>query len=269
MAEEKKVTRGKVTILIVEDSQVQAEMIRRVLATNGYTVETAKDGAEGLEAARKRKPALIISDIVMPVMDGHEMTRRIKDDKALRDIPVIILTQLAEPEEIIRGLEAGADNYVTKPFNSDFLLSKVRPLIENPEGMRNNPAKRCIEFDYQGKHWEIRAGRTQTFNFIFTTYENTMMQNRELVTTQAQLYDLNTKLEEKVKERTAALKAEIEQRKATEESLKKSDEELRKSLDEVERFNRLMVKREFRIEELRKENEKLKARIGEMEKGKE
>lgn len=269
MAKEKKVTSGKENILVVEDSQIQAEMIRRVLAVNGYSVEIAKDGAEGLEMAGRLKPALIITDIVMPVMDGYEMGRRIKNSPALKGIPIIMLTQLTEPEELIRGLESGFDNYVTKPFNPDFLLSKVRSLIENPEGLRNNTDKRCIELDYAGKHYEIKATRTQTFNFIFSTYEHAVMQNKELTIAQAQLFDLNTRLEEKVTERTAALKAEIEQRKATEESLKRSEEDLRKSLDEVERFNRLMVKREFRIEELRKENEKLKERIEEMEKGKE
>lgn len=253
-------------ILVVEDSQVQAEVLRRLLVDKGYSVDTAKDGAEGLAMAGRLKPALVISDINMPVMDGYEMSRRMKEIKELKGTPIIILTQLTEPDELIRGLEAGADNYVTKPFNPDFLLSKVRSLLENPEGLRNNTDKRCIEFDYGGKHHEIKASRTQTFNFIFSTYEHAVMQNKELTIAQAQLYDLNTRLEEKVKERTAALKAEIEQRKATEESLKKSEEELRKSLDEVERFNRLMVKREFRIEELRKENEKLKERIGEMEK---
>lgn len=265
MAKEKKVTSGKENILVVEDSQIQAEMLRRLLVDKGYSVDTAKDGAEGLAMAGRLKPALVIADINMPVMDGYEMSRRMKEIKELKGTPIIILTQLTEPDELIRGLEAGADNYVTKPFNPEFLLSKVRSLIENPEGLRNNTDKRCIEFDYAGKHYEIKASRTQTFNFIFSTYEHAVMQNKELVLTQAQLYDLNTRLEEKVTERTAALKAEIDQRKATEESLKKSEEQLRKSLDEVERFNRLMVKREFRIEELRKENEKLKERIEEME----
>ena len=266
MAGEKKMTRDKGNILVGEDSPIQAEVLRRLLVGKGYSVDIAKDGAEGLEMAGRLKPALVITDINMPVMDGLEMSRRIKDSKELKVTPIIILTQFTAPDELIQGLEAGADNYVTKPFNSDFLLSRVRSLLENPEGLRNNANKKCIEFDYMGKHHEIKAGRLQTFSFIFSTYEHAAMQNTELTIAQAQLFDLNTRLEEKVKERTAALKAEIDQRKASEESLRKSEEQLRTSLDEVKRFNRLMVKREFRIEELRKENEKLKERIGELEK---
>ena len=91
MAGEKKMTRDKGNILVVEDSQIQAEMIRRVLAVNGYSVEIAKDGAEGLEMAGRLKPALIITDIVMPVMDGYEMGRRIKNSPALKGIPIIML----------------------------------------------------------------------------------------------------------------------------------------------------------------------------------
>ncbi|MEK6725752.1 MAG: CheR family methyltransferase [Deltaproteobacteria bacterium] len=137
---------------------------------------------------------------------------------------------------------------------------------------------RMVEQEVQGRYfkrrrdeWEIdeRIRNMVTFSYgnlieeAFPNHEicnmdlimcrNVFIYFKELVLTQAQLYDLNTKLEEKVKERTAALKAEIEQRKATEESLKKSDEELRKSLDEVERLNRLMVNGEEGVQDRRAE----------------
>ncbi len=196
-------------ILIVEDSAVQAEMLRRILVREGYEAVVAKDGAEGLEAARKHKPALIISDINMPVMDGYEMSAKIKQDEALRDIPLILLTQLYEPEEVLAGLESGADAYVTKPYKEDYLLSVVRVTLENPRGFRNNPEQMSVEFDYQGKHYAIHSGRAQTLSFLISSYQNSIMKNIELLRTQEQLARFNEQLDEKVKERTEELSEEI------------------------------------------------------------
>jgi len=91
----------KKEILIVEDSDVQAYMLKKFLADNGYSVRVARNGAEGLVAIKERAPAVVISDIVMPVMDGYEMCRRMKDDRAFRGIPFILLTTLTDTEDII------------------------------------------------------------------------------------------------------------------------------------------------------------------------
>ena len=93
----------KSKILIVEDSAIQAEMLRRILVQHGYTVTWAKNGAEGLAAALEQRPALIISDIMMPVMDGYQMSKEIKQQETIKDLPILLLTQLSEPEEVIRG----------------------------------------------------------------------------------------------------------------------------------------------------------------------
>src|SRR5919109_4045887 len=110
-----------VEIIIVEDSPVQATLLRRTLVRYGYAVTLAKNGLEGLVRVRERKPALVISDIEMPHMDGYALCREIKRDEALRDVPVILLTSLLDPQDIIRGLQAGADNYLTKPYDEQEL----------------------------------------------------------------------------------------------------------------------------------------------------
>ncbi len=109
-------------ILVVEDSEIQAEMLRRALVNKKYSVVIANNGAEGLEIAKKEKPSLIIADILMPIMDGYKMCSEIKKVEELKNIPVILLTQLSESEDIITGLESGAENYITKPYNEDYLL---------------------------------------------------------------------------------------------------------------------------------------------------
>lgn len=146
-------------ILIVEDSAIQAETLRRLLSENGYKVILANSGYEGLTMARKERPDLIISDIVMPEMDGYEMCRKLKDDETLKMIPLILLTQLTEPEEVIMGLESGADHYLTKPFDKEHLLNKVALLLKDPDIYRNNPEKGAVEFEYKGKHFEVHSGR--------------------------------------------------------------------------------------------------------------
>ncbi len=92
-------------ILIAEDSRTQAELLRHLLETHGYKVTVALNGKDAVDAARRSKPRLILSDIEMPVMDGYEMCRVIKQDPNLRDVPVILLTSLSDPEDILKGLD--------------------------------------------------------------------------------------------------------------------------------------------------------------------
>jgi CheY-like chemotaxis protein len=124
-------TQPTVEILVVEDSAVQAELLRRTLTQHGYSVTVAHHGAHALEIARSRPPTLILSDIAMPVMDGYAMCQAIKGDPDLRDIPVILLTALSDPEDIIRGLNAKADNYLTKPYDDAALLARIEHLLAN------------------------------------------------------------------------------------------------------------------------------------------
>ena len=221
-------TKQSKEILVVEDSPVQAETLRRVLFENGYKVILAKNGAEGLETIRKKKPDLIISDILMPVMDGYQMCGKIKQSAELRNIPVLLLTQLVEPEEVIRGLESGADNYLTKPFNEVFLLSKVKTLLENPYRFKNRPDRKSIEFEYDGKRYEVHSGRSQTLSYLISTYQNAVLKTKEVESAREELRNINERLEEKVKERTAALislnedlSLEVAERKKAEETIRR------------------------------------------------
>ncbi|MEK7851948.1 MAG: response regulator, partial [Deltaproteobacteria bacterium] len=234
-------------ILIVEDSEVQGVMLKKLLEKEGYEVSWGKNGEEGFAMVREKSPDLIISDIMMPVMDGYQMCKKLRDDEVLKAIPLILLTQLTEPDEVIKGLESGADHYLTKPFDEEYLFKKVTLLLKDPDSYRNNPAKRSIEFEYDGKHYEVHAGRVQTLSYLISTYENAILTNKKLIKAEEELRGLNEGLEEKVKERTAALENEIEEKR-------KADEHLKEQFDVITRMNKLMVGREIRMHEIKEEN---------------
>lgn len=193
-----------VEILVVEDSATQAELLQQILTSEGYSVTVAKNGSEGLEKIRSGKPALVISDIVMPVMDGYKMCREIKRDKELKGIPVVLLTQLSDTWDVITGLDAGADNYVTKPYDKKFLLSWVKSLLATPVHAMNEGQQEGIDVTYAGKRHVIYSGRIQIVNFLLSTYENAVQQNRELMMMQSKLRTVNKQLEEKLHELQAS-----------------------------------------------------------------
>jgi two-component system, cell cycle response regulator DivK len=112
-------------ILLVEDNEMNRDMLSRRLKSRGYDVVLAVDGAQGVEMARSEKPDLIMMDMSLPVLDGWEATRRIKGDDSLRGIPVIALTAHAMEGDRERAMNAGCEDYDTKPIELPRLLGKI------------------------------------------------------------------------------------------------------------------------------------------------
>lgn len=116
-------------ILLVEDNELNRDMLSRRLIRRGYEVVMASDGAEALAGAARERPDLILLDMSLPVIDGWEAARRLKADLALRSIPVIALTAHAMSGDRERALEAGCDEFDTKPVEFDRLLAKMESLL--------------------------------------------------------------------------------------------------------------------------------------------
>lgn len=213
----------KAEILLVEDSPTQALKLKYLLEEHGFSCVLAKNGLEALSKTKENKPDLIISDIVMPEMDGYELCRNLKTDNILKNIPVILLTGLTGTENIIKGLDVNSDFYITKPYNENFLLSKINLLLSKKITEQSNVDKE-LEIVLDGKLHKISANKKQILNFLVSTHENLVFQNQALTQTQKALKKLNASLEEKVKEKTAHLLTEITERKQTEEALRESEE---------------------------------------------
>ena len=194
------IDRQNVEILVVEDSALQAEILRRKLVDEGYQVTVAGDGAKALVMIRKRKPALIISDVVMPIMDGYKMCHEIKYDEDLKDIPVILLTDLSDTRDVIKGLDAKGDYYVTKPYDNQLLLDRIDAMLSRPSTVSELAAREPFEIEYGGETHVITSGRREILNFLISTYENAVHQNRQLLEAQDNLKALNQELDLKLTE---------------------------------------------------------------------
>lgn len=168
-------------IVIAEDSRIQARMLVKRLETAGYEVRAGADGQQALDLIRQSPPDLIISDIEMPVINGYELCRAVKDDPALKSIPLILLSTLSEPEDIITGLQAGADNYVTKPYETDYLLGRVESLLDTPIDDSVATDDSVLEVRLKGKTYAVQSGRQQVLNLLISTFENAVEKNGELI----------------------------------------------------------------------------------------
>ncbi len=168
------------TILIVEDSLTQAKRLEHLLAKGGYTVLIARNGLEGLEMAREKKPAVVITDVMMPEMDGYDMCRRIKDEPDLAATPVIILTALSDPEDVIKGLKCGADNFHPKPYDPDQLLRRIKIILTNLELRRVGQAQMTVEVFFSGQYHRLTADRIQIIDLLLSTFETAVAQNNQL-----------------------------------------------------------------------------------------
>ena len=181
-------------ILIVEDSPTQAERLRRLIQSKGYRVRVAANGRLALDAIRERKPDLVLSDIIMPEMNGYDLCRAIKTERALEDIPVILVTALNDAKDIIRGIECGADNFVRKPYAEDYLLSRISQMLAN-QALRRDVNMEVGVALYLGeqKHF-INAGRQQILDLLISTYEQAVQVNGELQARERQVIELNMRL---------------------------------------------------------------------------
>jgi two-component system, sensor histidine kinase and response regulator len=183
-----------VEILIAEDSPTQAEQLKTQLEERDFRVVLARNGRLALEAMKKQKPTLVITDINMPEMDGYDLCNHIRADKELADVPVILLTSMSDPEDVFRGLECGADNFITKPCDIDNLLARIHYLLSNVHLRSLETVQISMEIHLAGQKHIITSSRAQILNLLLSTYEAAIQKNRELASARDDLTKLNSQL---------------------------------------------------------------------------
>jgi signal transduction histidine kinase len=186
-----------VTIVVIEDSKTQAEKLRALLARAGYDVLVAHDGEGGLALCRSqpRAPDAIICDILMPGIDGYEVCRRAKADPALRAVPVLLLTSLGDPADVLRAVAAGADNYCTKPYDPATLVERVQHALDRAaRADRNEPPVAEVELD--GERFTLGTSMSRLGDILVSSLRDTSERYLELERSRERLAEINTQREE-------------------------------------------------------------------------
>jgi DNA-binding response OmpR family regulator len=142
-------------ILLVDDEPEILEICRDYLRASGYEVVTARDGAQGLISARREKPDLIVTDVMMPEMDGIDFTRALRKES---NVPVIMLTARVEETDKLIGLEIGADDYITKPFSPRELVARVRVVLRRVGGDPGAEVIRVGDVSLDRSHYDVNIG---------------------------------------------------------------------------------------------------------------
>ncbi|HUP61301.1 MAG TPA: PAS domain S-box protein [Thermoanaerobaculia bacterium] len=173
-------TNDAVEIVIAEDSPTQSAHLVDLLEHRGYTVSAARNGREALHLLEQSTPALVITDIVMPELDGYGLCAAIKADPRWKQIPVILVTTLAEAGDVIRGLECGADNFIRKPYEEKYLLSRIDYLLMNVKMRRNQRLQMGVEINLGSQRHFITSERQQILDLLISTYEQAIYINNDL-----------------------------------------------------------------------------------------
>lgn len=182
-------------VLVVEDSPTQARLLRLILEAEGFTVDVSGDGPAALRQLASAPFDLVVSDVLMPGLTGFELCRMIKADPALRGVPVVLVTTLREPLEIVQALEAGADTFIRKPYEPDALVVRLRSLLDRRAHLPKDTAPTLrrrrdddpsfrVEAVFNGKTISVPADSEQILHLLLGTFEdvvraNTLLRERE------------------------------------------------------------------------------------------
>ena len=143
-------------LLVVDDNPMNVDILKTRLTTHGYDIATAADGEEALAVAREKLPDLILLDVMMPKLDGFEVCRRLKGDPTLPFMPIILVTAKADSKDIVAGLEAGGDEYLTKPLDQAALVARVKSMLRI-KGLHDTVQEQAVRL-------EAQAGELAAFN---------------------------------------------------------------------------------------------------------
>ncbi|RRQ74579.1 DNA-binding response regulator [Streptomyces griseofuscus] len=148
-------------VLVAEDDEKQAELIRRSLLAEGHTATVVHDGAAALTTARRLRPDLLVLDLMLPVLDGFGVCRELRGDDGELDVPVVMLTARSGEDDLLLGLELGADDYLTKPYSPRELMARIRTVLRRSgrgTGARgDDPAVRAAGLSVDPVRHEVRC----------------------------------------------------------------------------------------------------------------
>lgn len=155
-------------VLVVEDEEDILQLVEYNLLKEGYTVSCARTGEEGLRLARDEKPDLVLLDLMLPGIDGHEVCRALRREAATEKVPIVMLTAKGEEADVVAGLEQGADDYITKPFSPKVLVARIRTVLRRGAAapVESDGTIRAHDLEiHPGRHEVLVAGRRVELTF--------------------------------------------------------------------------------------------------------
>jgi signal transduction histidine kinase/DNA-binding response OmpR family regulator len=228
-------------ILVVEDCPIESELLRFTLESQGFAVEVAADGRQGLDRFLAANFDLVLTDVVMPGLTGFELCRAIKDHPTRGRVPVVLLTSLGEPIDILRGIQCGADNFLTKPYQPEALIGRLEYIFTNQARRAQGGMRAGVEVSFLRQTFEITAEKEQILDLLLTTCEDIVRSNRKLRASQDALAAAKEDLESRVRARTAELaqanallRQEVEVRRRAEVALAREREYFKAVLENAQ-----------------------------------
>jgi len=176
-----------VRILIAEDSPTQAEHLKYLLERNHFQVAVAFNGKQALELLEEIDPQLVISDIVMPEMSGYELCSTIRQNPRHINLPLILVTSLADVQDVLKGLECGADNFIRKPYDEKYLLARIDYLLMNRAMRQSQKMQMGMEIYFSGQKHFVNAERQQILDLLISTFEEAVRVKEDLEVRQQEL----------------------------------------------------------------------------------
>jgi PAS domain S-box-containing protein len=183
-------------ILVIEDSPTQAQMLTTSLAAEGFDFQVVADGQQGLKLVQGCDFDLVVTDVLTPELSGCELCRRIKDDPAHHHVPVILLTALADPVDIVRAIASGADSVIPKPLDTALLLARIRSLFANRSLRAQSKLKAGIEAILSGQSVTITSDKEQILDLLLSTCEEIIRANRALQGSRDELHSARARVEQ-------------------------------------------------------------------------
>lgn len=185
-------------VLAAEDSHTQAAVLKADLEKAGFEVMLARSGPEALEMLESQSYDLIVSDVVMPGMTGYELCRKVKDAPRTSNVPVILLTSLTDPLDVVRGLESGADNFLRKPYQVEQLTARCHAAMDNHRLRGPDHPDSGVKLSFHERQFDITAGRQQMLDLLISTFEELVRTSREVRAREDDLVLLHADLEQQL-----------------------------------------------------------------------
>jgi len=215
-------------ILVVEDSATQREAARAALDGEGFEVQLVGSGEEALEQMRRRAVDLVLSDVVMPGMSGFELCARVKAEIP-QPPPVVLLTSLSDPRDVVRGVECGADSYIRKPFDPAQLARRIREVLANARRRDSGGRDGPLQIEFLGESYQITSNPPQILALLLSSFEDLVRTNEALRESERRLAEAHAR--ELHGEQDARERAEADARRM--ETLMERAEEASRARDDV------------------------------------